>query len=155
MIFVTLWAQFTAPTISRGPNFRTNIFRGPTCRKKSQWVRFANVEEEDDDVDDEDKGRSVEQKVWLIDDECPSHLHVLISISKWNYVIKLHRRCFLAVGTVSPQIQQIGCNLKKIKFIPHICHGQRPCKFFLAGVNFYRFNAKNWHKLGFLGQISV
>ena len=20
-----------------------------------------------------------------------------------------------------------------------------PCKFFLAGVNFYRFNAKNWH----------
>ena len=32
--------------------------------------------------------------------------------------------------------------------IPHICHGRhgrRPCKFFLAGVNFYRFNAKNWH----------
>ena len=32
--------------------------------------------------------------------------------------------------------------------IPHICHGrhgQRPCKFFLACVNFYRFNAKNWH----------
>ena len=23
--------------------------------------------------------------------------------------------------------------------------GRRPCKFFLAGVNFYRFNAKNWH----------
>ena len=29
-------------------------------------------------------------------------------------------------------------------YIPHICHGRRPCKFFLAGVNFYRFNAKNW-----------
>ena len=31
--------------------------------------------------------------------------------------------------------------------IPHICHGrhgQCPCKFFLPGVNFYRFNAKNW-----------
>ena len=31
--------------------------------------------------------------------------------------------------------------------IPHICHGghgRRPCKFFLAGVNFYRFNGKNW-----------
>ena len=31
--------------------------------------------------------------------------------------------------------------------IPHICHrrhGRRPCKFFLAGANFYRFNAKNW-----------
>ena len=27
--------------------------------------------------------------------------------------------------------------------IPHICHGRRPCKFFLAGVNFYRFSAKN------------
>ena len=32
--------------------------------------------------------------------------------------------------------------------IPHICHEhheRRSCKFFLAGVNFYRFNAKNWH----------
>ena len=31
--------------------------------------------------------------------------------------------------------------------IPHICHGRhrrRPCKFFLPGVNFYRFIAKNW-----------
>ena len=30
--------------------------------------------------------------------------------------------------------------------IPDICHGRhrrRPCKFFLPGVNFYRFNAKN------------
>ena len=24
-------------------------------------------------------------------------------------------------------------------------HGRCPCKFFFAGVNFYRFNAKNWH----------
>ena len=34
-----------------------------------------------------------------------------------------------------------------VKSIPHICHGRhrrRPCKFFLADVNFYRFNAKNW-----------
>ena len=33
------------------------------------------------------------------------------------------------------------------EIIPHICHGrhgQHPCKFFLAGVNFYRFKAKNW-----------
>ena len=32
--------------------------------------------------------------------------------------------------------------------IPDICHGRhgrRLCKFFLAGVSFYRFNAKNWH----------
>ena len=32
--------------------------------------------------------------------------------------------------------------------IPDICHEhheRRSCKFFLAGVNFYRFNAKNWH----------
>ena len=31
--------------------------------------------------------------------------------------------------------------------IPHNCHGRRgrrPCKFFLAGVNFYRFNVENW-----------
>ena len=35
-----------------------------------------------------------------------------------------------------------------VMIIPHICHGRhgrRPCKFFLAGVNFYIFNAKNWH----------
>ena len=31
--------------------------------------------------------------------------------------------------------------------IPHICHERhrrRLCKFILAGVNIYRFNAKNW-----------
>ena len=31
--------------------------------------------------------------------------------------------------------------------IPHICHGRhgrRPCKFFLAGINFFGCNAKNW-----------
>ena len=35
--------------------------------------------------------------------------------------------------------------------IPHICHGRRLCKFFLASVNFFRFNAKNWQfsKLAF------
>ena len=38
--------------------------------------------------------------------------------------------------------------VKKQTDIPDICHGRhgrRPCKFFLAGVNLYRFNAKNWH----------
>ena len=38
--------------------------------------------------------------------------------------------------------------------IPHICHGRhgrRPCKFFLAGVNSYRINTKNWQKLAFFG----
>ena len=32
--------------------------------------------------------------------------------------------------------------------IPHICHGSHGytrVNFFLAGVKFYRFNAKNWH----------
>ena len=48
--------------------------------------------------------------------------------------------------------------IRKKLTIPHICHGRhgrRPCKFFLAGVNFYRFNAKNWQKLAFLVQILV
>ena len=34
-----------------------------------------------------------------------------------------------------------------VRSIPDICHGhhgRRPCNFFLAGVNFFRFNAKNW-----------
>ena len=41
-----------------------------------------------------------------------------------------------------------------ILVIPHICHGRhgrRPCKFFLAGINFYRFNMKNWRKLAKIG----
>ena len=46
-----------------------------------------------------------------------------------------------------------GCLLRTwpervFALIPHICHEhheRRSCKFFLAGVNFYRFNAKNWH----------
>ena len=123
MIFVYLWLW--GPDFL-GPNFRTNIFQGPVCRKKSLWAWFANVEEEDDDVDDEDKGQSVEQKVWLIDDECPSHLHVLISISKWNSIIKLHRKCFLAVKIVSPQIKNqmqfkknLFCILKVRVVLPH------------------------------------
>ena len=37
--------------------------------------------------------------------------------------------------------------IQELECIPHICHGRhgrRPCKFCLAGVNFFRFNAKNW-----------
>ena len=40
--------------------------------------------------------------------------------------------------------------------IPHICHGRhgrRLCKFFLAGVNFYRFNAKNWQITVWIGNL--
>ena len=38
--------------------------------------------------------------------------------------------------------------LKCILAIPKICHGSHGytrVNFFLAGLNFYRFNAKNWH----------
>ena len=38
-------------------------------------------------------------------------------------------------------------SLKQGALIPDICHRhhrRRLCKFFLAGVNIYRFNAKNW-----------
>ena len=43
-----------------------------------------------------------------------------------------------------------GCEeaFSLFSFIPHICNGRRgrrPCQFFLAGVNYDRFNAKNWH----------
>ena len=46
------------------------------------------------------------------------------------------------------QIQESIC--KKIIHAMHTSYLSReprvyPCKFFLAGVNFYRFNAKNWH----------
>ena len=45
------------------------------------------------------------------------------------------------------KVTTLHCFAGKILGIPDICHGRhgrRPCKFFLAGVNFYRFNAKNW-----------
>ena len=40
--------------------------------------------------------------------------------------------------------------LKDIMALGHTSNLSRvprlyPCKFFLAGVNFYRFNAENWH----------
>ena len=40
-----------------------------------------------------------------------------------------------------------GVPKKVLTDIPHICHERHKysCKFFWAGVNFYRFNAKNWH----------
>ena len=40
-----------------------------------------------------------------------------------------------------------GEPVDKEELIPHICHGSHGytrVKIFLAGVNFYRFNAKNW-----------
>ena len=37
--------------------------------------------------------------------------------------------------------------LSAIPHICHGCHGRRPCKFFLASVNFFRCNAKNWRFL--------
>ena len=49
------------------------------------------------------------------------------------------RKCFSNIGkdTTDPRVAHTS-NLSRI---PRIY----PCKFFLAGVNFYRFNAKNWH----------
>ena len=42
------------------------------------------------------------------------------------------------------KISQVLCSSVSIPDICHGRHGRRPCTFFLAGVNFYRFNAKNW-----------
>merc|ERR1712115_600019 len=53
-----------------------------------------------------------------------------------------HSSCW-RLATWQPKcLQRISC------IIPHICHrrhGYTRVNFFLAGVNFYRFNAKNWH----------
>ena len=46
------------------------------------------------------------------------------------------------IGSSRYCIKCISCNhTSYLSRIPRIY----PCKFFLAGVNFYRFNAKNWH----------
>ena len=68
----------------------------------------------------------------------------------------LCRVCLLVACRVSHALCAVGHRVFWVGFmhrahcrpIPDICHGRhrrRPCKFFLAGVNFYRFNAKNWH----------
>ena len=46
-------------------------------------------------------------------------------------------------GTVEKLLYHLE-NIDHTSYLSRTC-GRRPCKFFLASVNFYRFNAKNWH----------
>ena len=84
------------------------------------------------------------------------------NFSNWSFAFldfyKVWKWHILLLCTNFDNTDEIKCNLFEsfkgnlfLDFvtggIPHICHGRhgrRPCKFFLAGVNFYRFNAKNW-----------
>ena len=59
--------------------------------------------------------------------------------------LKHKGHCYLGISTVVTWVlDELERNIR------HICHGRhgrRPCKFFLAGVNFFRLNAKNWRFL--------
>ena len=92
------------------------------------------------------------------------HFHV-DQWPRWNYVSMFwDLECNYPIGSIQHRSNlnvwfiadwwlvyfdlQFNLDLCLLVFsIPHICHGrhgQRLCKFFLPGVNFYRFNAKNW-----------
>ena len=83
-----------------------------------------------------------------IEDACPSQRNEKVFPKQWS--LRVHqsenksRQLFMFL--FGKEIwQQFVSQL--IIVIPHICHGRhrrRPCKFFLAGVIFFRFNAKNW-----------
>ena len=51
-------------------------------------------------------------------------------------------------GKTDPRRSQNNSHLPNFNVIPDIYHGRADgvrVNFFLASVNFYRFNAKNWH----------
>ena len=59
-----------------------------------------------------------------------------------------HEAPHLVVGSNLGILEYFSQTSRKPQCIPDICHKhheRRSCTFFLAGVNFYRFNAKNWH----------
>ena len=70
---------------------------------------------------------------------------------------RVFRLCLAIDFTLGPTIanlSNIWCCIVQLVDFSHCqthtsylsrTHGRCPCKFFLAGVNFYRFNAKNWH----------
>ena len=74
-----------------------------------------------------------------------------------NGIEKKSRRCLhqswvtLAGKSRYDEVSDVTENhMQFARIIPHICHGRhgrRPCKFFLAGVNFYKFNAKRYHPI--------
>ena len=76
-----------------------------------------------------------------------ANLSVLFySIFTYHKKFKTHCYSALAIHVVYLTFLHSTRSLV-FQYIPDICHGRhgrRPCKFFLAGVNFYRFNAKNW-----------
>ena len=61
--------------------------------------------------------------------------------SKLTTCMQTNLKRLLVNDLDSDLIEVICCNSWLQTPIPHICHGRhgrRPCKFFLAGVNFYR-----------------
>ena len=65
----------------------------------------------------------------------------------WTHFISItiqeREKCYdSALSKISSDFERCA---GKVVAIPHICHGRhgrRPCKFFLAGVNFYRLTRK-------------
>ena len=74
----------------------------------------------------------------------------------WDFVLimilfrPILRYCLRYPGLYDPESSSSIPHVFVCTCIDHTSYLSReprvyPCKFFLAGVNFYRFNAKNWH----------
>ena len=85
----------------------------------------------------------------------PTYLEIFLKTQEGSTIQDLElfqQRCFKVWShCTDSRCQNTFCATSTVsKYnldIPHICHGRhgrRPCKFFLAGVNFFRCNAKNW-----------
>ena len=62
---------------------------------------------------------------------------------------RLKIKCW-AMKTPQAKVLCMCCERELTSWVKHTSYLSRipriyPCEFFLAGVNFYRFNAKNWH----------
>ena len=68
--------------------------------------------------------------------------------ARWRGTIGKMTRCFLLIFRWT--ISLVEMEVHSVLVLNHTWYLSREprvysCKFFLAGVNFYRFNAKNWH----------
>ena len=82
--------------------------------------------------------------------EGPKIIHICepLSYSKEGMEMEELMELIVFIWIPRPPNRNVEILLLRPVPIPDICHGSHGyirVKFFLAGVNFYRFNAKNWH----------
>ena len=68
---------------------------------------------------------------------------ILPALGLEHVLAKLTVRIMIIITSIIVRTVTMIMIIKTVIIMPHICHGRRPCKFFLPGVKFSRLNAKN------------